>query len=248
MDRLGAIGGPLLAMWVLGLTNENLREVFLWAAIPGLLGLLVLFLVKEKSIPTSLFKKENTQVLKHNPKFQVFFWANVLFALGNSSNAFLILKAQETGIALTMIPLVWMVYNAFCTISSPIFGGFSDRYGRKDMIGISFIFYGLLYLLFAFAQFPWEIWCLFAGYGIYYGLSHGVSKAYIADLVAEDQRATAYGVFTTGTGIALLPASLIMGFLWDLAGSQWAFIFSAVMAILGFLVWIVGERMTVESR
>jgi len=102
-----------------------------------------------------------------------------------------------------------------------------------------------LYGLFAFAQAPWMIWALFAAYGIYYGLSKGIFKAYIADLVPDHLRATAYGVFNTGLGLALLPASLLMGGVWSMVGSQWAFLIAAGLSLLGCLVFLIGN--TVKS-
>jgi len=137
-----------------------------------------------------------------------------------------------------MIPLIWVLYNIFCTVSSPVFGSLSDKLGRRTIIGISFVYYSAVYVLFGVSQALWAVWVLFGAYGIYYGLSEGVFRAYIADLVEPDYRATAYGIFNTGIGLALVPASIIFGVIWDAFGSKWAFFVSAGFSLLGFLIFL----------
>lgn len=244
MDRLGAVGGPLLALLILKYSDENLRLVFLLAGIPAVIALVFIPFTREakQALPSGKDLAKNVKQRLTSRAFVVFLIANIVFTLGNSSNAFLILKATETGISLMWLPVLWVAYNLVATVSAPIFGSLSDKIGRKPVIVTSFIFYAALYVLFAFADVNWEIWMLFAGYGVYYGLSKGVFKAYIADLVPAEQRGTAYGVFNTGIGLALLPASLMMGFVWDLFGSQWAFLVSAGFSLVGFLIYVVGVR------
>jgi len=173
-----------------------------------------------------------------NPPFLMFLISMVIFHLGNSSNAFLILKARETGLSVTLIPLIWMVYNGVCTGSSPLFGSLSDRVGRKPVIVVSFPYYAAVYSLFGLAGEVWMMWALFAAYGVYYGLSEGIFRAYIADLVGPEHRGSAYGIFNTGIGLALFPASLIMGALWDRYGSRTAFLAAAALSLLGFLSFV----------
>lgn len=242
MDRLGAVGGPLIALLILHFSPDNVRLVFLLAGIPALIALVFIPFTRDTQAqlakPTEKAPKEKIK----SRAFTLFLIANIIFTLGNSSNAFLILKATETGIAILMLPLIWVLYNLVATVASPIFGSLSDKVGRKPVIVASFIFYAGLYVLFAFATQTWQIWALFAAYGVYYGLSKGVFKAYIADLVPPSQRGTAYGIFNTGIGLALLPASLIMGYVWDLFGSQWGFLVSAGFSVLGFLIYLFGVR------
>ena len=138
-----------------------------------------------------------------------------------------------------MIPLIWVLYNFICALTSPIFGAFSDKIGRKPIIISSFLYYSVIYILFAFSNSILSIWILFASYGIYYGLSNGIYRAYISDIVEPKKLATAYGLFNTGIGLALFPASIIMGAIWDVFGSKWAFLTSSVFSLLGFLIFII---------
>lgn len=192
MDRIGAIGGPLLAMLVLYSFNNNIRLVFLLSVIPGVIALFFIKFAKEISvdIKTSLTTSDKSSL--KDTAFILFLISNIVFTLGNSSNVFLILKAREAGLRVVMIPVIWIVYNIFCALSSPVFGSLSDRIGRKSIIISSFIYYSIVYFLFGISNSLWIIWVLFGAYGIYYGLSDGIFRAYIADLVTPQQRATAY--------------------------------------------------------
>jgi len=253
MDRIGAIGGPLLAMLVLYLLRDTMSELnalkttFLISVIPGLIALIFIKFVKEtKAITKVMEKKKKTAML--NAPFILFLVANAFFALGNSSNAFLILKAQEVDIAIFLIPILWVVYNIVCTISSPILGSLSDTVGRKPIIVISFIYYAIIYVLFGFANQAWMVWVLFAAYGIFYGLSDGILRAYVADIVEEENRATAYGVLNTVIGIFLLPASVLMGLVWTQFNSQIAFITAAGLGMVGFIIFLVSLTVTKEPK
>ena len=238
MDRIGAAGGSLLAVLVLWLTHESIQMVFLFAGIPAFLALMFIPFVKENFV-----RPEGNSASKYrsNRKFKFFLLSIIIFTLGNSSNAFLILKARENGIMITMIPVLWLVYNIVASIASPYLGALSDKFGRKILIQASFIVYTLIYIGFAFSSSELITWLLFASYGIYYGLSNGIFKAYIADQSDSTFRATAYGIFQTATGLALLPASMIMGYTWDLFGSEIAFGISAAFSLIGFLIFTISQ-------
>lgn len=243
MDRIGAIGGPLLAMLVLYFLRDTkseldaLRITFLVSAIPGLIALIFIKFAREiKATVKEATEKKKTAIL--NAPFILFLVANAFFALGNSSNAFLILKAQEVNIATYLIPTLWVVYNIVCTISSPLLGSLSDKIGRKPVILFSFIYYAVIYTLFGLASQAWMIWTLFAAYGIFYGLSNGVFRAYVADIVEEENRGTAYGVLNTVIGVFLLPASVLMGQLWTRYNSKTAFLTAAGLGMIGFVIFL----------
>jgi len=253
MDRIGAIGGPLLAMLILYLLRDTMSELdalktmFLISVIPGLIALIFIKFTKEtRVIKKAMDKKKKTAML--SAPFILFLVANAFFTLGNSSNAFLILKAQEVGIAIFLIPILWMVYNIVCTISSPILGSLSDKIGRKPIIVTSFIYYSIIYVLFGFANQAWMVWLLFAAYGIFYGLSDGIFRAYVADIVEEENRATAYGVLNTVIGISLLPASVLMGLIWTQFNSQSAFIIAAGLGMVGFIIFLISLIVTKQPK
>ncbi len=249
MDRLGAVGGPLLALLVYRLVTgraeivegevslAGLRWIFLASFIPAILALVFVPFAKEVARAKKADEKKPTGL--GGTAFIMFLVACIVFTLGNSSNNFLVLKAQEAGIGITHILLIWAFYNVFCTIASPIFGHLSDVVGRTPVILVSFIYYAVVYVLFGYATESWHIWALFAAYGVYYGLSDGIFRAYVADLVTEDARATAYGLLQTAIGVALMPASIIFGAIWGAFGSKWAFIVSAGFSLLGFLVFLI---------
>lgn len=238
MDRIGAIGGPIIAMLILFFFNNNVRLVFLLSVVPAAVAIFFIKFVRETAPgkDTSANIKQKSSL--RNMPFVLFLVSIIIFNLGNSSNAFLILKAREEGLVIFLIPVIWIVYNIFCSLSSPLFGTLSDKVGRKPIIITSFIYYSIIYFLFAISDSLWSVWVLFGAYGIYYGLSDGIFRAYIADLVNCDQRATAYGLFNTGIGLALFPASIIMGIVWDIYGSRWAFIISSLFSLLGFLIFL----------
>jgi MFS family permease len=241
MDTAGAVCGPLAALLVLHFSGNNVRLVFLLSVVPAVVALFFIGFARETIAVggSTLAPREKKRTIVRSPLL-VFLIANIAFTLGNSSNAFLILKAREAGLAIALIPVIWVVFNTSYSMSAPLFGLLSDRIGRKPIIIVSFLYYSAVYLAFAFAESLWAVWALFGAYGLYYGLSEGTFRAYIADLVDPENRATAYGLFDTGIGLALFPASLIMGMIWDAYGSKWAFLTSAGFSLLGFLIFLIG--------
>jgi MFS family permease len=247
MDRLGGAGGPLLAMLVLSQTHDNLRMVFLLSVIPAAIAVMLIGKVREIAPVCKAVGEFRKGQKALNRSFALFVLSVVIFTLGNSSNAFLILKAREAGLSAAGIPLIWLTYNVVCSLSSPVFGHFSDWIGRKPVILISFLVYGAIYAGFGFSSqlsASWElpaVWLLFACYGLYYGLSEGVFRAYIADLVESEKLATAFGFFNTAVGVTLIPASIIFGALWDRFSSATAFFAAASLALAGGCVFLATQ-------
>ncbi|MDP3025342.1 MAG: MFS transporter [candidate division Zixibacteria bacterium] len=243
MDSAGAILGPLLAFVLLPLLNKNYRHLFLLASIPAFFSILVLFVwVKEaKTRKEKVPLAEKKASFKFGAKFKLFVLVVALFTLGNSSDAFLFLRAKSLGVNLVFIPLLWGLFNLVYTLSSTPAGVLSDKIGRRKIILFGFLVYGLSYLGFAFANRSLHVWILFAIYGVYYGLTDGALRAFVADLVKEkDKRGTAYGFYHGAVGFCALPASLILGYLWQTFGAHVAFSFGAVLALLAGVIFYIG--------
>jgi len=242
MDSAGAVVGPLLAFLFLPLVNENYRILFLIASVPAMLAVLILILfVKErKRLKEKITRLAKPGLSRFDPKFKVFLLGATIFALGNSSDAFLFLRAKDLNIDVVYIPILWLVLNlVYALIASPA-GALSDRIGRKNLIVSGLLIYTLVYLGFAFATRSIHVWILFGIYGLYYGLANGTMRAYVADLVGEGSRATAFGVYHGAVGLTALPASLIFGWLWQSAGVSVAFGFGAGLALLAMLIFRFG--------
>ncbi len=237
MDTAGAVVGPALAFVLMAVLKESFRVIFFLALFPGLLALLgLIFFVKEKAPIQNLQWKLTLKGL--NPRFIFFLFIIMLFTLGNSSDAFLILRTQNLGVPIVLIPLVYLMFNMIYTLSAVPGGILSDRIGRKAVIIAGFLIYSLVYFGFALAAQPYLAVLFYAIYGLYYGLADGVYRALVADLVSPDKRGTAYGAYNAAIGITAFPASFIMGILWDTLGASVAFSFGAVLALIAAMLMV----------
>jgi MFS family permease len=165
-------------------------------------------------------------------RFKAFIVVLTLFTLGNSSDAFLMLRAQTVGFTTVEIFLVVTAFSLVIALTSTKGGKLSDTFGRRGLIIAGWLIYSAIYFGFAFASERWHILALYAGYGLYYGSFLGASSALVADLVPDRLRGTAYGIFNAALGVAALPASVIAGLLWDWYGPAAPFLFGAVLAVL----------------
>jgi MFS family permease len=254
MDHTGAVAGPLLGYLLVlliaadrnSLTAADFTKIFLLASIPALAAVLVVsFFVREshkrQTVPdTAIVSPVRLSLRGFDGNFKCFLVIIALFTLSNSSDAFLLLRAQSAGVSLQTIPLLWAALHVSKVISSLYGGHLSDILGRRRLIVSGWILYAAVYAGFAFVSSPISVWVLFVVYGMYFGLVEGAEKALVADLVKPEQRGTAYGLYNLAFGITVLPASLLMGFLWDWRGPQTAFLVSAVLgasaAVLLFLL------------
>jgi MFS family permease len=241
MDHAGAMAGPLIASLLMVVLTKDLRVIFIFSFIPALFCLLILYrgvtdIKGKQTLSSTPFKP---QWKTWNRKFKFFLLIISLFTLGNSSDAFLLLRAKDLGIDIVSIPILWFVLHLSKTIFSVPGGTLSDRIGRRGVMILAWTVYGLVYLGFAFASKNYHIWLLFFIYGLYFGLAEGTERAWVADLVEESKRGTAYGVYHLFIGVATLPASLLMGLIWKTIGVQWAFSFGAVMALIAALLAMI---------
>lgn len=241
LDTMGAVVGPALAFFFLGVFSNNYRMVFWLSMIPGVIAvILILFSISEKKRAPAAHDERPILTLKHfDWRFKFFVFIATIFAIGNSSDVFLILRAQQIGIQTTTIPLVYLLFNLIYSLSAIPAGIAADRFGKKRIILLGFVLFSIIYYGFAIASDVTAIWPLFGLYGLFMGLTEGIQKAFLSTIIPEDFKATAFGVYNTVVGIAMFPASLIGGWLWDNFSPSATFYFGAIMAGLSALLFIV---------
>ncbi len=250
LDTLGAAIGPLVAWATLSLVHgaAGFRTVFLISAIPGTAAIVVLVLaVRERRPHAPVSGTRPPLGFKHlGVPFGVFTAISAVFALGNSSDAMLILRAKDLGTATALVPLMYFVFNLVGSAVATPAGILSDRIGRRRVLTAGFALYGVVYTGFAFASpaHAWTPWLLFAAYGIPYALTEGMARAFVVDLVGPECRATAVGSYTFVLGLAALPSSAVAGILWDTVGHSAPFVLSAALMLLAALALaVVGKRL-----
>ncbi len=269
MDTLGAAFGPLAAFAVLPLISGNYRTLFLLSFIASFFAVLILiFFVREvradgaspsaKALPRPVVTdirvniRENSGEIRNESQrrrlaglglpFFLFLGVATIASLGKASEAFLILKAWEVGVALTLIPILYFAFNVTFALLSTPFGALADRVGKRNTFTAGLLVFAAVYVGFAFGATPQSIWFLFITYGLYAALTEGVGRAIVAGLVAPEVRATAFGVYNAATGLALLPASVVFGYLNQHFGSGVAFSYGAALALAGALLFALLRR------
>ena len=251
MDTLGATIGVLGAYIFLTNYKGDFKNIFLFSLIPASLGLIFLFLVKEKKrerdapitkiqFSRSAIKLDAGQWRGLDKRLKLFLIFTVIFTLGNSSNQFLLLRAKNLGSPLPKIILFYLVYNVVYALVSYPAARLSDKIGRKKLLVLGYFFYGIVYLGFAVNQSLSFYWFLFGAYGLYIGFTEGVEKALIVDIAPNNLRATAIGLHATLVGIGLLPASILAGVLWKFFGAAIPFYFGGIMGIISSIgLWFI---------
>ncbi len=232
-DNAGAFLGPLLAVFLLYSLHVGIRAIFYLALIPGLLAFFMVLLVKEH--PAAVAAKSKIDVsLRQFPKgYWQYLLVTALFGLGNSSNAFLILRTQEIGASLETTILIYAAFNLVAALISYPAGSLSDTWGRKNILLASFVIFLIAYLGFALANNILLIAALFVFYGAYQGIFRAVGKAFAADFVPEHLRASGIGWYNTTVGLLQLVASVVAGLLWDQIGHAAVFYYAAAFAVVG---------------
>ena len=238
-DHTGGVVGPLIAFSLVKWMHLDLRTVFWWAVVPGALAVLtVLFGVREvpRSEPTHGRGERDvdfTQPL--GARFWAVMGVILLFTLGNSTDAFLLLRAQQLGVPVALAPILWAFLHVVKSISSTPGGVLSDRIGRKPLLLAGWLLYALVYFAFGRATLAWHAWALFGIYGIFFGLTEGTERALVTDMVPAARRGTAFGWYNLTIGLGALPASILFGALWDRLGARVAFDFGATLALAASL-------------
>lgn len=241
MDSAGAVLGPLIGLLLLSVFQTPLRTILVAAAVPGLLGLLLFFFVKESKVEQRAVRELNfwSSLKGFSRNFKVFLVGLGLFSLGNSSDTFLILKSKQIGLSLTVVILAYVLYNAFYSLFSEPAGVIADKIGALKVFLIGLLIYALVYFGFALNTSELGVFVLFGIYGFYIAMTDGVAKALVGSFVTQEQSGTAYGLIQTVMGIFTLLASLIGGFIWSLISPAATFYFGSLCAGLAFVFLLV---------
>ena len=239
MDTLGACIGPLIAILLLTALKENIRMVFLIAFIPAVLAVLTLIFFLKEVPPAHVNNKNYLRSNLHvfSPDFKAFLFASAIFAIGNSSDAFLIMRAKGLGLSVTMVILAYVLYNISYSALSVPFGAISDKMPRKNVMILGYAVFALVYVGFAMITHSAMIWPLFFVYGFYIAKTDGVGKALVSDMVPKEYVGTAMGLYHFVLGIFAFFASLIAGLLWTHIGAPAPFYYGAAMSAVSCFIF-----------
>lgn len=256
-DNAGAVLGPLIAFLFLKIQGvqslegtkgliprdeQAIRNVFWLASIPALVAVVVLVIVVRDvprtgtgdrvAAPSGGASGGADVSMGLSRRFWAYLVVILLFTLGNSTDAFLLLRAHQLGVPLALAPILWALLNLVKAATGTYGGHLSDSLGRKPLIVGGWLLYAAVYFAFGWATAAWHAWALFAVYGIFYGMTEGTEKALVADIVPRARRGSAFGWYNLAIGLGALPASLIFGAIWDRAGAPSAFVFGATLALV----------------
>lgn len=258
MDHAGAVTGPLLASAFLYFYPGSYRPLFALTVIPGLIVMFFVLRLPEKTRPEPTAKGSAAAVAPAGSPWNLgspFYQAIAvifLFSLGNASDAFLLLRLSDLGVPVFWIPLLWSALHVVKSTSSYIGGSLSDRFGRRGLIALGWVVYAIVYAIFGFSLSLPVIITIFLVYGLYFGLTEGTEKAWVADLAPISLRGTAFGVYNAALGVGGLAASLIFGVIWTEISPRAAFLTGAALAlaaaVLIFLPPQAGHSSSTVSR
>ena len=232
-DHMGAVIGPLVATGLLVWMPGRLRTVFLLAAVPGLAAAVVAAVAIREIRPATSGRTPapRARLRDMGPGFTKYLSVVLLFTLGNASDAFMLLRASELGVATALIPILWVALHASKVVWSLAGGAWADRAKPQRVIMVGWLVYAFVYAAFAFARSPWQVWALFVAYGVFYGLTEAPEKALVARLAPAELRGRAFGAYHFSVGLAALPASLMFGVVWQTLGPPAAFLMGAAFAL-----------------
>ena len=238
-DNAGAFLGPLLAVFLLYALHVGMRAIFYLAIIPGLLAFFTLLLVKEQHAAVTAKAKIDVSLRQFPKAYWKYLLVTALFGLGNSSNAFLILRTQDIGASLETTILIYAAFNLVAALISYPAGSLSDTWGRKNILLASFVVFLIAYLGFALTRNVLLVAALFVFYGLYQGIFRAVGKSFASDFVPEQLRASAVGWYSTTVGLLQLVASVVAGLLWDRIGHAAVFYYGAAFAVVGSIALLL---------
>jgi len=236
-DTAGAVVGPLAALALLALIGENYRPIFALALVPALLAIIVLRGVRDRApAPDERGSQTRLRFRDFGRAYYVFLGISLIFALGNSSDVFIILRARDLGLGVSEAVLAYALFNVVYALLSMPAGIASDRLGRRGVIAGGFAIFAGVYFGFAFVDAGAYIWLLFAVYGVYMALTEGVGRALVADFVGAQWRGTALGLYQGAMGLMILLSSILAGVLWDQVGASAPFFLGGSTAALAFVL------------
>lgn len=246
MDHAGAATGPLLATVFLWFWPEQLRILMMLAIVPGiiLIALVAWGLPREprRDSPADQAEPLRLTLRPFDRRFRGFLAALVLFTLGNSSDAFLLVRAGELGVPTVWLPALWGLFHVAKSFGVWWMGRQVDRFGPRGMIVAGWMWYAGVYLLFALASEAWHVWALFLLYAVFYSLTEPAEKTLVAALAGPQRRGLAFGWFNFAIGIATLPASVVFGLLYDRWGGLAAFGTGSTLALLASVLFVAATR------
>jgi MFS family permease len=247
MDNSGAIVGPLLAFAILSVFPTDYRKVFLISVIPGILGVMAIILfIKETKNKTELLDKIHFK--DFDSKYYTFLGIAFIFTLGNSTDALLLVKANDVGIQALFIPLVYLIFNSVSVLFAVPAGILSDKIGRERLIIFGYLLYSVIYFGFGWTSQASVVILLFALYGLYSAATDGIQKALVSDLIDKNKRGTGLGLYNSLIGITLLPASIIAGLLYDKVDNRAPFFFGSAMALIAAMCMVGFYRRRIRTN
>lgn len=237
MDHLGAAVGPLLAAGFLWLWPGHLRELFVLTLLPGLLVVVLLvFGLREAPVAGPPPDRLRLTLAPFGRNFRLYLLALVVFTLGNSSDAFLLVRAGELGVPTVLLPVLWCAFHVVKSSGNLILGRGVDRFGPRPLLFLGWFVYAGVYLAFAVATTAWQAWACFLSYALFYGLTEPAEKTLVANLAGGERKGLAYGWYNFAVGVATLPSSLIFGALYQAYGAQVAFGWGAALALVAAIL------------